>query len=182
MIAHNLTTFEELEEVYIQRVVDKFEKLNESVVVWQEVFVNGVRLPATTVVHIWTGNRRALLNAVTGNGMPALLSECWYLDHLSTGGDWRKYYDCEPHDFPGTQMQKKLVMGGEACMWSESVDNGNVLQRIFPRVSAVAERLWSREDVNDYEDAMHRLEEHYCRMKVRGIPAQPPNGPGFCLY
>lgn len=61
------------------------------------------------------------------------------------------------------------------------VDNGNVLQRIFPRVSATAEKLWSPYDVKDVVNAARRLEEHACRMKLRGLPAQPPNGPGFCL-
>lgn len=68
---------------------------------------------------------------VTKDGYPALLSSCWYLDHLSTGGDWRKYYTCDPHDFSGDAEQKKLVLGGEACMWAEVVDNGNILQRLI---------------------------------------------------
>jgi hexosaminidase len=52
--------------------------------------------------------------------------------------------------------------------------------RIFPRVSAVAERLWSAPEVKYAKYAKYRLEEHYCRMNKRGIPAQPPNGPGHC--
>lgn len=177
---NNITTYEMLEEKYIQRVVNMVDQLNASSMVWQEVFVNGVKLPNETVVHVWTGNRQALLADITYNGLPALLSAGWYLDHLATGGDWRNFYNCDPHDFPGTEKQKKLVMGGEACMWSESVDNSNVLQRIFPRVSAVAEKLWSQQNVQDIDEASRRLEEHTCRMKNRGIPAQPPNGPGFC--
>lgn len=125
--------------------------------------------------------RSKLLNDVTKSGLPAILSSCWYLDHLSTGGDWRKYYECEPSDFPGNDQQKSLLLGGEACMWSEVVDNSNILQRIFPRVSAAAEKLWSQVKVNDAHEAAQRLEEHTCRMKKRGLPAQPPNGPGFCL-
>lgn len=65
-------------------------------------------------------------------------------------------------------------------MWSEAVDSTNILQRIFPRASAAAEKLWSPEQVNDVIEAGRRLEEHTCRMRARGIPAQPPNGPGFC--
>lgn len=127
-------------------------------------------------------SRSSLLNSITKKGYQAILSSCWYLDHLSTGGDWRKYYACEPNDFPGNEQQKSLLIGGEACMWSEVVDNSNILQRIFPRVSATAEKLWSQENVNDVVEAERRLEEHTCRMKMRGIPAQPPNGPGFCPW
>lgn len=179
---NNLSGFKQLEGLYIQRLVDLIARLNASSVVWQEVYQNGVQLPNTTVVHIWLGDRRSLLQRVTKDGFNALLSQGWYLDHLATGGDWQKFYDCDPHDFFGTDEQKQRVMGGEACMWGESVDNTNVLQRIFPRVSAVAERLWSFNDViYRVNDSPNRIEEHTCRMKFRGIPAQPPNGPGFCL-
>lgn len=118
---------------------------------------------------------------ITRDNLPALLSTCWYLDHLATGGDWVKFYKCDPLDFPGSDVQKNLIRGGEACMWAEVVDDANVLQRIFPRVCATAERLWSSGDVINVDEAMTRLEEHYCRLRNRNIPAQPPSGPGLCL-
>lgn len=181
MKQQRIYSFEMLEEKFIQQIVDQIDVLNRSSVVWQEVYVNGVRLPNGTVVHVWTGNRQDLLYRITRDGLPALLSSCWYLDHLSTGGDWRKFYNCDPHDFVGTQTQKDLVLGGEACMWAEVVNDHNIVQRIFPRVSATAEKLWSQEDVTDTNDAARRLEEHSCRMNLRGISAQPPSGPGFCV-
>ncbi|XP_077295161.1 beta-hexosaminidase subunit beta-like [Arctopsyche grandis] len=181
MAAMNITTFTGLEEVYIQKIVDMVRDLGAYSLVWQEVFLNGVKLPPGTVVHAWTGNQQILMYNITSKGFPALLSTCWYLDHLSNGGDWQKFYNCDPHNFPGNEEQKKLVMGGEACMWGEVIDDNNVLQRIFPRVSATAEKLWSAAEVNDMEEARFRLEEHYCRMNKRGIPAQPPSGPGFCV-
>lgn len=106
------------------------------------------------------------------------MSECWYLDHLDQS--WIDFYKCDPWDFDGTEEQKKLVLGGEACMWGEMVDESNVVSRIFPRASATAEKLWSSQDTDDIYDAQTRLEEHYCRMKKRGIPTQPPTGPGYC--
>lgn len=124
--------------------------------------------------------REKLLSKITGKGLSAILSTCWYLDHLKTGGDWKEFYACEPNSFPGTEEQKKLLIGGAACMWSESVDDTNILQRIFPRVSATAEKLWSQQNVDDILEAERRLEEHRCRLIARHIPAQPPNGPGFC--
>lgn len=176
----NITTYNQLEEIYIQHIVDFVTKLNIISIVWQEVYQNGVHLPNTTVVHVWEGEWRSLLKTITEAGYQTLLSTCWYLDHLSTGGDWKKFYSCDPHDFNGTRDELKRVMGGEACMWAEVVDNSNIISRIFPRVSAVAEKLWSQFDVQDVTNAEKRLEEHTCRMKIRGIDAQPPNGPGFC--
>lgn len=125
-------------------------------------------------------NSEKLLRQITEKGLSAILSSCWYLDHLATGGDWKKFYGCEPNSFPGSVEQKKLLLGGAACMWAESVDDTNIVPRIFPRVSATAEKLWSQESVTDVLEAERRIEEHTCRMLARHIPAQPPNGPGFC--
>lgn len=118
---------------------------------------------------------------MTEQGYFGVFSSCWYLDYLETGGDWIKYYKCDAHGFNGTDAQKNLVLGGEACMWSESVNEYNLGSRIWPRASAAAEKLWSAIDVTDIGDAERRLEEHACRLNLRGLPAEPPNGPGVCL-
>lgn len=118
-----------LESYYIQKLINIVDKLNSSSIVWEEVFVNGVTLPKETIVHVWIGNGKDVLNKVTKSGRHALLSSCWYLDHLSTGGDWRKFYECDATDFPGNETQKKLVLGGEACMWAEVVNQYNVISR-----------------------------------------------------
>ncbi|XP_058809429.1 beta-hexosaminidase subunit beta-like [Phymastichus coffea] len=173
--------FERLEELHVRRLLDIAAELGAKAVVWQEVFDNGVRLAPGTAVQVWTGAWQAEMAAVTRAGHPALLSACWYLDHVAGGGDWLKFYGCDPLDFPAIEPgQKGLVLGGEACMWGEFADKNNVHSRIWPRASAAAERLWSV-GRQDNESAAHRLEEHACRMNRRGVPAQPPNGSGFCL-
>jgi len=55
-------------------------------------------------------------------GHPVLLSSCWYLDHIAGGGDWQKYYNCDPFDFANAANAAHLMLGGEACMWAEFVD------------------------------------------------------------
>ncbi|PSN38811.1 Beta-hexosaminidase subunit beta [Blattella germanica] len=182
MFFHGISgDFGKLEEIFIQRLVNITDNLNAKSLVWQEVFDNGVILPSSTVVHIWTGNMQEELEKVTGAGLNTIVSQCWYLDHLESGGDWVKFYECDPNSFNGSEAQKKLVIGGEACMWSEFVDPTNLSPRVWPRASAAAERLWSNVTV-DVDEAARRLEEHVCRLNRRGIPTQPANGPGSCPY
>ena len=120
------------------------------------------------------------MSKVTGKGLRAILSSPWYLNYISYGSDWTKYYLAEPLDFHGTDAQKGLVIGGETCMWDEFVNSINLTPRLWPRAAAVAERLWSSGEVKDVSEAAGRLEELECRMLQRGFPVAPGNGPSFC--
>lgn len=65
-------------------------------------------------------------------------------------------------------------------MWGESVDDANFDSRVFPRVLAVAERLWSHETVNIIDGLTYsRLDHHRCNMVRRGVNGGPVN-PGYC--
>jgi N-acetyl-beta-hexosaminidase len=64
----------------------------------------------------------------------------------------------------GDAAAKKRLIGGEAALWAEFVDGTNTLSRLWPRASAVGERLWSSIDVKDPEDAQFRLDVHRCRL------------------
>ncbi|XP_058239393.1 beta-hexosaminidase subunit beta isoform X2 [Hemibagrus wyckioides] len=174
--------YSKLESYYIQRLLDIVKATNKGYMVWQEVFDNGVKLKADTVVEVWMNNQVAQeLQKVTGAGFNTILSAPWYLDYISYGQDWQTYYKVEPLSFDGTAEQKKLVIGGEACLWGEFVDATNLTPRLWPRASAVAERLWSDENVKDVGSAYKRLIKHRCRMLRRGIPAEPLFV-GFCPH
>lgn len=112
-------------------------------------------------------------------GHPVLLSSCWYLNYIKYGSDWLNFYRCDPSEYL-IDKNRDLFLGGEACMWGEFVDETNVLPYSWPAGSAVAEVLWSQ--VLNETEAQHRLEEHVCRMRRRGIPAAPASGPNYCPY
>lgn len=183
MQQQNLTSYSQVEEYYMQRLVDivKTFTKNASYIVWQEVVDNQVRVNRNTIVHVWKNENFLEETAhVTKMGYRTLTSACWYLNKISYGIDWYPYYDCDPQNFNGTDAQKRLVMGGGPAMWTEYVDSTNLIPRLWPRAAVPAERLWSSENVRNKSDAARRLEEHRCRLLKRGFQMQPPNGPGFC--
>ena len=65
-------------------------------------------------------------------------------------------------------------------MWGEYVDETNLISTIYPRASAVSERLWSSaSSTTDLNDAERRLLIQHCRMRARGVASSPVK-PGFC--
>ncbi|XP_004678504.2 PREDICTED: beta-hexosaminidase subunit beta [Condylura cristata] len=166
--------FRKLESFYVEKILKMVSTKNRRSVIWQEVFDNSVKLPPGTTIQVWIPNNYATEQSViTAAGFPVILSAPWYLDLISYGEDWRKYYQVKPLNFPGSPQQKRLVLGGEACLWGEYVDVTNFMPRLWPRASAVGERLWSQGNVTDLSSAYRRLTIHRCRMVRRGIAAQP---------
>jgi len=174
--------FHKLESIYIKKLLDIVSSYptNNGYIVWQEVFDNGVEVKNDTIIHVWKGQWEWEMAKVTGKGLRAILSSPWYLNYISYGSDWTKYYLAEPLDFYGGEEQKHLVIGGEACMWDEFVNSVNLTPRMWPRASAIAERLWSPRETRDIHEAKERIQEMECRMLQRGYPVEPINGPSFC--
>ena len=111
----------------------------------------------------------------------AILSAPWYIN-LAPSGDasvWKSYYTVEPLDFKAGIDQKDMVIGGEACVWGEQVDETNSVSKTWPLAAAVAERLWSEEQVRDVEEAEDRLRAFRCRLLARGVEAAPL-WPDYC--
>ncbi|XP_068215388.1 beta-hexosaminidase subunit beta-like isoform X2 [Palaemon carinicauda] len=184
MKKENITgDYGKLEEVYITKLLEIVSNLptKNGYIIWQEVFDNGVKIAPDTVVQVWKGGWQDEMAKVTEGGFKTLLSSCWYLDYISYGADWRNYYSCDPFDFNGTSTQKELIQGGEACIWGEFVDKTNLIPRTWPRASAVAEKLWSPEELSkDANSAAPRIEEFRCKLVYRGYNVESL-GPSFCM-
>lgn len=174
--------FSLLEQYYEQQLIDIIGSLDKKYIIWQEVIDNEVTVKADTVVNVWKSPWAEEMAKVTAKKLHVVLSSPWYLNYISYGDDWPKYYKVEPTDFTGTSDQKALVLGGSACMWGEWVDGTNLLSRSWPRALPVGERLWSSKDTTDLTDAEHRLREHRCRYLMRGIPAENGIQSVYCRY
>ena len=70
-----------------------------------------VQVRADTVVEVWkaTGQEEEL-NKVTRLGYRAIQSACWYLNYISTGADWKKYYMCDPQAFNGKYVKHQVTL------------------------------------------------------------------------
>lgn len=56
---------------------------------------------------------------------------------------------------PLSAQSQRLILGGEAALWAEIVDEQSIDLRLWPRAFIVAERLWSAQELQD-ENAMYQ--------------------------
>ena len=117
--------FAGLETYFEQRLLSILQAQNSSYMAWQELFDNGAKLHPDTVIEVWKGNGPAALwrfelERVIKAGFRSVLSAPFYLNYISYGADWPKYYSVDPANFTGgaEAESKGLVHGIEACFWS----------------------------------------------------------------
>jgi hexosaminidase len=56
-----------------------------------------------------------------------------------------------------TPEEKSRILGGESCQWAEWVTPENIDSHIWPRNAAIAERLWSAQNVTDVASMYARM-------------------------
>lgn len=91
--------------------------------------------------------------------------------------DWSHFYKLEPCDGVPDDLCPG-ILGGEAAMWGEMVDDSNFELTVWPRAAALAERLWSPRSHNDTIDAHDRIMSLRCLLNRRGVAAASPTQPG----
>ena len=107
------------------------------------------------MIQSWRGTE-SLVEAAQ-KGYTGLLSSGYYID-LIQPTDFHYLVDPIPANTVLTAEQQKLIVGGEATMWTEHVTPETVDSRIWPRTAAIAERLWSASTVTDVDDMYRRLD------------------------
>ncbi len=163
--AHNYKTNEELQSYFSARVQKMVSKNGKAAVGWDEIFVPGA--PKDIVIHSWRGTK-ALAEAAK-QGYRGILSNGYYIDLMWSAA---RHYAVDPLGGEAADLtpeQRKLVLGGEATMWSEFVNWENIDNRIWPRTAAIAERYWSPQSVNDVNSMYARLAVISQRLEWAGL-------------
>ncbi|XP_066259526.1 probable beta-hexosaminidase fdl isoform X2 [Euwallacea similis] len=155
-------------------------------------------------VQSWGASQWTDTPDLISDGYKVLIShvDAWYLD--CGFGRWRETGEaaCDPYrpwqtvynhrPWQQFRLNKKQILGGEGCLWTEQVDEWNLDSRLWPRAAALAERLWTdpQLDTTTYmiqEDVYTRLTTHRERLIARGLkpeamwPTWCSQNPGMCL-
>jgi hexosaminidase len=134
----------------VQKIVAGHGKI---MVGWDEVLQPGT--PKDVVIQSWRGPQ--FVGQAVKGGNRALLSAGYYIDLNHSAAE---HYAADPEgDGPTTlsDEDRKMILGGEATMWSEFVTPENIDSRIWPRTAAIAERLWSPRNTRDVASMYTRM-------------------------
>jgi hexosaminidase len=146
----------------VQKLVAAHHKIMEG---WDEVLQ--LDTPKDVVIQSWRGP--TALAAAARQGNRGLLSTGYYIDLNQSAA---QHYLADPLGGEGASLtpeQKARVLGGEATMWSEFVTPENVDSRIWPRTAAIAERLWSSQEVRDVDSMYARLDLVSQKLQYYGL-------------
>jgi hexosaminidase len=151
--AHGMKTNQDLQAYYNQRLEKIVAKHHKTMVGWDEILHPD--LPKDIVVQSWRGQES--LAKAAQQGYRGLLSYGYYLDLM-----WptSRHYAVDPMSGAGASLtpeQKALILGGESAQWAEWVTPENIDSHIWPRNAAIAERLWSPQDVTDVNSMYKRM-------------------------
>ncbi|XP_012225717.1 probable beta-hexosaminidase fdl isoform X1 [Linepithema humile] len=213
MQAQNMTDhhalWAEFETKMLQRLIRaNHENVPKAVILWSSPLTKRPYImmyfdPKIHVIQSWGGSNWPETPDLLEDGFRVILShvDAWYLDcgfgRWRESGEaacgeyrtWQTVYNHRPwRDYPPQQLP--LVLGGEAAIWNEQTGQSSLGPRLWPRASALAERLWSDLPTNSYstdENVYTRLAAHIEVLNSRGIKTESmwphwcSQNPGKCL-
>jgi hexosaminidase len=154
MKKHGLPNAAALQAYFNKRLLKIVTKHHKHMEGWDEIL--SPDLPKSIVIQSWRGQKS--LAQAAREGYQGILSAGYYLDLMQPAS---QHYAVDPmkgETADLTPEQKKRILGGEAAMWEELATAENLDAKLWPRLAAIAERLWSPESNTDIASMYRRLE------------------------
>jgi hexosaminidase len=183
MAEHKLATGAALQAYFAKRLQAILRRHGKTMIGWDELA--GAGLANDAVIQSWRSSR--MTAAAARGGHRVIVSAGYYLDLLEPAAFHYRNDPLDPtaaglsesdaalarkHPLlralvseaqirdPNavlTREEAARVIGGEAALWSELVDDEMLDGRLWPRLAAIAERFWSDRAIRDETDMYRRL-------------------------
>ena len=178
MHAQGLKDEEGLQSYFIRQIQAYLTSKGKTLVGWDEILEGGADKNA--IIEIWRGDDEARKALANGNRIivagPFYLD--WPMDRLTVKSIYQTDITGAPGDavFAANQAQ---ILGGEAPLWSERANPFNAESKIYPRMLAFAENLWTHgaHDDANYAAFDQRLQAQYPWLDTQQVAYGPENGP-----
>lgn len=169
----------ELQSYFITRMEKFINSKGRKMIGWDEILEGGLAPNAT--VMSWQGEEGGIAAAQANHDVIMTpiqsLYFWWYqgdkkTEPLAAGGfiSLEKVYRYDPVPSVLTPEQGKHILGAQACAWAEYMESpAKVEYMVFPRISALAEIVWSPKEGKNWNDFKSRMAKQFKRYDQRKI-------------
>lgn len=176
---HNLGNEDGLQRYFVEYVNNVITKRGRIGVAWDDV-VTEDKIPDNLLVMNWRNKGNDKVAVKQGHKViQTPISYCYFNCkqfkdekqnvHHTRFVPLEKTYSYKLIPDSLTSEQAALIMGGQGCLWTEYYQNiQKVEYGIFPRMTAMAEVMWSPEDMKNFDNFTNRLSEMYRRYQLWG--------------
>jgi len=161
---HKLKDEEELQSHFLSEINNYLKSKGRIMVGWDEIAEGG--LPEDVIVQSWRGYEGAEHAIAEGHQTIVSPTSHAYFDYDLKSIDLEKVYNFNPYPENIIDRNKHLVLGGECNMWSERAPQHLVDSKVFPRLLAMSEVLWTFPENRHYENFYKKVQAHYNRLDV----------------
>nr|WP_262904859.1 glycoside hydrolase family 20 protein [Hymenobacter pini] len=178
MKAEGLKDEHELQSYFVQRMEKFVNSKGKSIIGWDEILEGG--LAPNAAVMSWRGQEGGTTAARQQHNVVMTPGSHSYFDHyqglpelepLAFGGylPLSKVYTFEPTPKELTAAEQQYILGGQANIWTEYIPSEQQVEYMaFPRMSALAEALWSPARLRNWSDFQQRMRQQYRRYEAWG--------------
>ena len=181
MRKQHLANEEDLQGYFMKRISDYLRKKGREVIGWDEL-TNSSFLPEESIILGWQGMGTAALKAAEkGHRFIMTPARIMYLIRYQ-GPQWfepvtyfgnntlKDVFDYEPVQKDWKPEYESLLMGIQACMWTEFCNKPeDVDYLLFPRLAAVAEVAWTQPEKKDWASFLQAMDRYNGHIAEKGI-------------
>jgi hexosaminidase len=176
--AEHLKDEHELQSYFVQRMEKFVNSKGKTIMGWDEILEGG--LAPNAAVMSWRGMEGGVAAAKQKHQVVMTPGEFVYFDHaqgeaalepLNIGGylPLAKVYSFEPTPPELTTDERKYILGAQANLWTEYIPTTQQVEyMVLPRMSALAEVLWTPASQKNWESFKVRMQPQYQRFAAMG--------------
>ena len=166
--SHNLENEHQLQSYFIKRIADFLQRKKRKLIGWDEILEGG--LPKNAIVQSWRGMNGAMESANNNQFAISSPTSHSYFDYDLQAIDLEKVYSFNPIPKDLNSEKHSFILGGECNMWTEHVPSEkNLDSKVFPRILAMSEVLWSAPKNRNYKDFYERVQYQYKYLEAFGV-------------
>jgi hexosaminidase len=175
----------ELQSWFIQRMDAFLTGKGKRLVGWDEILEGGLAPNAT--VMSWRGTAGGIEAARAGHDVVMAPTSHTYLDYyqsqnttgepLAIGGylPLETVYAFEPIPAELEAAHRGRILGAQVQVWTEYMKGPKQVEYMaFPRLTALAEVVWTPAGRRNYRDFLTRLHDHLQRLAILDVAYRPP--------